>query len=121
MMNKMEVVKKPWGKYQNVYEKENFIVKILTIFPKSKISLQYHQKRSEHWVVTHGIANVTKGDKTFILKPNESTYIGVKEIHRIENKEDIDLVIVEVQFGSEISENDIVRLDDIYGRGPNTK
>ena len=112
----MEVFKKPWGIYKNIYENKNFIVKILTIYPKSKISLQYHQKRTEHWVVTQGIANVTKGDKTFILKQNESTFIGVEEIHRIENKEDTDLVIVEVQLGSEISENDIVRLDDIYGR-----
>ena len=115
-MTKMKVIEKPWGKYQNVFENKNFIVKILTIYPKAKISLQYHYKRSEHWLVTQGIANVTKGDKTFMLKENESTYIGVEEIHRIENKEDNDLIIVEVQFGSEINENDIVRLDDIYGR-----
>ena len=115
MTNINEVVHKPWGSYKNIFIGHNFIVKILTINPKCKISLQYHTKRAEHWVVTEGIAFVTKGKSEFILK-NESTYIEIEEIHRIENKEDEKLIIVEVQIGSEINEDDIVRLDDIYGR-----
>ena len=111
-----EVVKKPWGEYKNIYFNENFIVKILTIYPKSKISLQYHKYRSEHWVVTSGIAHITKGKQKYILKENESIFIEVAEIHRIDNQEENNLVIVEVQTGRKISENDIIRLDDIYGR-----
>ena len=111
-----EVILKPWGNYKNIHISNNFIVKILTISPKNKISLQYHTRRAEHWVVTHGKAFVTKGKKQFVLNKNESTYIETNEIHRIENKEEIDLIIVEVQVGSKISEEDIVRLDDIYGR-----
>ena len=116
MMKINEVVLKPWGNYKNIFISNNFIVKILTINPKSKISLQYHSKRTEHWVVTKGTAFVTKGKKEFILKKNESTYIEIEEIHRIENKDNDELIIVEVQIGSEINEDDIVRLDDIYGR-----
>lgn len=111
-----KVISRPWGNYKVIYAEKYFTVKILTIFPKSQISLQYHKKRSEHWVVTSGIAHITKGNKEFTLKKNESTYIEVEEIHRIENKEDKDLVVVEVQTGKELSESDIVRLKDIYGR-----
>lgn len=111
-----EFVSRPWGKYKVICVNKNFCVKILTIFPKSKISLQYHRKRAEHWVITSGTAYITKGNKEFTLKENESTYIEVEEIHRIENKEDKDLILVEVQTGTELSESDIVRLDDIYGR-----
>ena len=111
-----KVILKPWGNYKNIFIGKNFIVKILTIKSRCKISLQYHNKRSEHWVVTKGTAFVTKGNKEFILKKNESTYIDKKEIHRIENKEEEELIIVEVQLGSELNELDIVRLDDLYGR-----
>ena len=116
MANINEVVHKPWGINKNIFISHNFIVKILTINPKCKISLQYHSQRPEHLEVTEGIAFVTNGESEFILKKNESTYIEIEEIHRIENKVDEKLIIVEVQIGSEINEDDIVRLDDIYGR-----
>ena len=111
-----KIVNRPWGNFKTVHIDDNFTVKILTIYPNSQISLQYHNNRSEHWIVTKGIANITKGDLKFVLKENEVTFIEKEEIHRIENKEKYDLVIVEVQTGEKISENDIVRLDDIYGR-----
>lgn len=111
-----KIVNRPWGNFKTIHISDSFTVKILTIYPNSQISLQYHKNRSEHWIITKGIANITKGDQTFILKENEVTFIKKEEIHRIENKEKFDLVIVEVQTGEKISENDIVRLDDIYGR-----
>jgi len=111
-----KIVSRPWGNFKTIHIGDNFTVKILTIHPNSQISLQYHNNRSEHWIITKGIANITKGDQNFILNENEVTFIEKEEIHRIENKEKYDLVIVEVQTGEKISENDIVRLDDIYGR-----
>ena len=116
-----KIVNRPWGNFKTIHIGDSFTVKILTIYPNSQISLQYHKNRSEHWIITKGIANITKGDQTFILKENEVTFIKKEEIHRIENKEKFDLVIVEVQIGEKISENDIVRLDDIYGRVPKNK
>ncbi len=111
-----KIVNRPWGNFKTIHISDSFTVKILTIYPNSQISLQYHKNRSEHWIITKGIANITKGDQTFILKEDEVTFIKKEEIHRIENKEKFDLVIVEVQTGEKISENDIIRLDDIYGR-----
>ena len=83
MANINEVVHKPWGSYKNIFISHNFIVKILTINPKCKISLQYHSQRPEHLEVTEGIAFVTNGESEFILKKNESTCIEIEEIHRI--------------------------------------
>lgn len=111
-----KIVNRPWGNFKTVHIDCNFTVKILTIYPNSQISLQYHKNRSEHWIITKGIANITKGDQKFVLKENEVTFIEKEEIHRIENNEKFDLIIVEVQTGEKISEKDIVRLDDIYGR-----
>ena len=81
-----------------------------------KLSLQKHQHRAEHWVVVNGTALVTRGDKTFLLKENESTYIPSGTIHRLENATDEPLHLIEVQSGSYLGEDDIVRIDDIYGR-----
>ena len=92
------------------------MIKILRIYPKSKISLQYHKKRSEHWVVVQGNATVTRGEKTFILKTNESTYIPRGTKHRLENNCSKDLEIIEIQSGSYLGEDDIVRISDIYDR-----
>ena len=110
---------RPWGEYKNIYCEDEFLVKVLTVYPKSQISLQYHKRRSEHWVITRGIATITKGKKKFKLKPNESTYIEKNQIHRIENTTNEPMVMVEVQVGKNISEEDIIRLDDIYGRKVN--
>ena len=86
------------------------------INPKSKISLQYHKKRSEHWVVTKGTATITLNEKKFKLREKESIFVRLGQTHRIENKTQELLDIVEVQIGKVLDENDIVRIDDIYGR-----
>ena len=95
---------------------KNFQVKRLHVNPKNRLSLQKHHKRAEHWVVVSGIANVTIGDKEFLLKEGESTYIKVGEVHSLENKTDDMLEIIEVQNGKYLGEDDIVRFDDDYGR-----
>ena len=107
---------RPWGEFKNIHTDEGFQIKILIIYPKNKISLQYHNKRSEHWVVVEGKATVTKGKETFILNKNQSTFIDVKEIHRLENKTSQVLKLVEIQTGKYLGEDDIVRLEDKYGR-----
>ncbi|MAZ46509.1 MAG: mannose-1-phosphate guanylyltransferase/mannose-6-phosphate isomerase [Rickettsiales bacterium] len=107
---------RPWGEFKNIHTDQGFQIKILIIYPNNKISLQYHNKRSEHWVVVEGKATVTKGNKTFILNTNQSTFIDVKEIHRLENKTSQVLKLVEIQTGKYLGEDDIVRIEDKYGR-----
>ena len=107
---------RPWGEFKNIHTSQDFQIKILIIYPKKKISLQYHKKRSEHWVVVEGKASVTKGDKIFDLNTNQSTFINVGEIHRLENKTSQILKLVEVQTGKYLGEDDIVRIEDEYGR-----
>ena len=109
-------VYRPWGEFKNIHTDQGFQIKILIIYPKNKISLQYHKKRSEHWVVVEGKASVTKGDQRFDLKKNQSTFINVGEIHRLENKTSRILKLVEVQTGKYLGEDDIVRIQDKYGR-----
>ena len=92
------------------------MVKILKIKPNSKISLQYHKKRSEHWVVTKGEATIFLENKEIKLKKSESVYVKVGQKHRISNNTNSMLELVEVQIGEILSEKDIVRIDDIYGR-----
>ena len=104
------------GEYKSIHVGNGFLIKILKIYPKSKISLQYHNKRSEHWVVVEGTATVTKGEKTFKLKTNQSTFIKKGEIHRLANNTNNSLTLVEVQTGEYLKEDDIIRLEDIYGR-----
>ena len=84
--------------------------------PKKKLSLQRHKYRSEHWIVIEGIATVTKGNRIFKLKKNESTFIPIKEKHRLENKTKKPLIIIEVQTGTYFGEDDIERFEDMYGR-----
>jgi len=93
-----------------------FQVKRITVNPGSILSLQKHFHRSEHWIVVKGTAIVNKGDDTFILKEDESTYIPLGETHRLENPGKIDLELIEVQSGSYLGEDDIVRFEDVYGR-----
>jgi mannose-1-phosphate guanylyltransferase/mannose-6-phosphate isomerase len=109
-------VNRPWGAYEGVDQGEGFQVKHLTINPGARLSLQKHKHRAEHWVVVRGIAQVTKGVKTFELKANESTYIPAETLHRLENNTYFSLEIIEVQSGDYLGEDDIVRFDDIYGR-----
>lgn len=109
-------VNRPWGKYENLLITKGYQVKRLTINPGSKISLQKHFRRSEHWVVVQGTATITKGKDVFKLYKNQSTYIPKEEVHRIENKGKSLLIIIEVQNGTYLGEDDIERIDDIYGR-----
>ena len=93
-----------------------FQVKRLTIKPGAKLSLQKHAHRAEHWVVVKGMARITRNDEVFDLKENESTYIPIGAVHRIENPGTEPVQIIEVQSGGYLGEDDIVRLDDTYGR-----
>jgi mannose-1-phosphate guanylyltransferase/mannose-6-phosphate isomerase len=109
-------VYRPWGSYEDVDTAERFLVKRITLNPGAKISLQKHLHRAEHWVVVKGTALVTKGEEQFILKEDQSAYIPLGTVHRLENPGKISLEMVEVQSGSYLSEDDVQRLDDIYGR-----
>jgi mannose-1-phosphate guanylyltransferase/mannose-6-phosphate isomerase len=109
-------VAKPWGSYQAVDRGEMYQVKRITVKPGGVLSLQYHHHRAEHWVVVKGTALVTCGERQFQLKQNESTYIPQGAVHRLENASSEPLEIIEVQTGSYLGEDDIVRLSDNYGR-----
>jgi mannose-1-phosphate guanylyltransferase len=109
-------VYRPWGKYDSIDNGAGYQVKRITVNPGAKLSLQKHKYRSEHWIVVSGIARVTKGDKIFLLKKNESTYIPLGEIHSLENPGEVNLELIEVQSGSYLGEDDIIRVKDIYGR-----
>lgn len=109
-------VYRPWGKYTNLEERDNFKVKILTVNPGKRLSLQKHLHRSEHWTVVKGTALIRNGDKEFLLRPNESTYIPIGVVHRISNLGKIPVEIVEVQVGEYLGEDDIIRFEDDYGR-----
>ena len=109
-------VHRPWGCYQGIDRAERYQVKRISVRPGASLSLQMHHHRAEHWIVVNGTARVTCGDKTFILSENESTYIPIGETHRLENPGQIPLDIIEVQSGSYLGEDDIVRFEDVYGR-----
>ena len=109
-------VYRPWGKYDSIDNGIDYQVKRITVKPGAKLSLQSHKHRSEHWVVVSGVAKVTKDNDTFLLNKNESTYIPVGTIHSLENPEDYDLELIEVQSGSYLGEDDIIRYEDVYGR-----
>jgi len=107
---------RPWGSYDSVDSGPRFQVKRLTVKPGAKLSLQKHAHRAEHWVVVKGKARITRDDEVFDLDENESTYIPIGAVHRIENPGTEVLQIIEVQSGGYLGEDDIVRLDDTYGR-----
>ncbi|MEN8106956.1 MAG: mannose-1-phosphate guanylyltransferase/mannose-6-phosphate isomerase [Pseudomonadota bacterium] len=109
-------VYRPWGSYESTDIGERFQVKRLTVKPGASLSLQIHNHRTEHWVVVNGTARVTCGDQVFNLHENESTYIPMGEKHRLENPGNIPLEVIEVQSGSYLGEDDIVRFDDVYDR-----
>ncbi len=114
-------VYRPWGSFDSLELGDNFQVKRLTILPGAEISLQKHAKRSEHWVVVDGKVRITRNDEEFDLGENESTYVAIGDVHRIANPFDVEAHIIEVQCGDYLGEDDIVRLDDQYGRqGTNT-
>lgn len=107
---------RPWGSYDSIDFGERFQVKRLIVKPGATLSLQMHHHRAEHWVVVSGTARITRGEETFLLEENQSTYIPVGTTHRIENPGKIPLHIIEVQSGSYLGEDDIVRFEDRYGR-----
>lgn len=109
-------VHRPWGTYRAVVSGERFQVKIITVKPGGRLSLQLHRHRSEHWVVVRGSALITSGERVFMLYENQSTYISQGETHRLENPGKIPLELIEVQSGNYLGEDDIVRIDDEYGR-----
>tara|TARA_R110001599_G_scaffold60939_3_gene169262 strand:+ start:27333 stop:28772 length:1440 start_codon:yes stop_codon:yes gene_type:complete len=111
-------VHRPWGCYQGIDLAERYQVKRITVKPGAKLSLQMHYHRAEHWIVASGTARVTCGEKEFLLRENESTYIPMGETHRLENPGKVPLQLIEVQSGSYLGEDDIVRFEDGYGRAP---
>ncbi len=110
------VVFRPWGHFDCIEEDLEFKVKRITVKPGQRTSVQMHHHRSEHWIVVSGTARVIKNDETFIVSENESIYINVGEKHALENPGTIPLDLIEVQTGSYLGEDDIVRFDDLYGR-----
>ena len=113
---KKNVFHRPWGSYVNLFKGKNFLVKELTINPKSSISLQKHNHRSEHWLVTQGQPKITLNKKSFFKKKDDYIFVPLKAVHRIENTKKDKVKIIEAQIGSTLKETDIVRYQDIYGR-----
>ncbi|MNF77872.1 Alginate biosynthesis protein AlgA [compost metagenome] len=109
-------VYRPWGSYDSVDMGGRFQVKHISVKPGATLSLQMHHHRAEHWIVVSGTAEVTCADKVFLLTENQSTYIPMTAVHRLSNPGKIPLEIIEVQSGSYLGEDDIERLEDIYGR-----
>jgi len=109
-------VHRPWGTYTTVEEGERFKIKRIVVKPGASLSLQMHHHRSEHWIVVSGVALVLNGDSELMLNSNESTFIPAGHKHRLANPGVIDLVLIEVQSGDYLGEDDIVRFDDVYGR-----
>lgn len=109
-------VYRPWGNYDSIDAGRRFLVKRICVKPGQKLSLQMHYHRAEHWIVVKGTARITCGDDIQLLTENQSTYIPVGVTHRLENPGKVDLEIIEVQSGSYLNEDDIVRFDDTYGR-----
>ena len=109
-------VHRPWGNYDSVDTGERFQVKRIVVKPGARLSLQMHHHRAEHWIVVRGTALVTRGEERFIVSENESAYIPLGVTHRLENPGKMPLEMIEVQSGSYLGEDDIVRFDDTYGR-----
>ncbi|XKH00025.1 mannose-1-phosphate guanylyltransferase/mannose-6-phosphate isomerase [Marinobacter nauticus] len=114
-MNHREVYR-PWGVYDCIDNGSRYQVKRITVKPGAKLSVQMHHHRAEHWIVVSGTAKVTNGEKTYLVTENQSTYIPIGQVHSLENPGVIDLELIEVQSGSYLGEDDIVRFDDKYGR-----
>jgi mannose-1-phosphate guanylyltransferase / mannose-6-phosphate isomerase len=109
-------VYRPWGAYDSIDMGERFQVKRITVKPGAALSLQMHHHRAEHWIVVSGTAKVTRGEDTLLLSENQSTYIPLGVTHRLENPGKLPLELIEVQSGSYLGEDDIVRFEDVYGR-----
>ena len=112
----MERGERPWGSYSVLDENTGYKIKRIEVNPGERLSLQKHHHRSEHWIVVSGTARVTCGDEVFFVNVNESTFIPIGKNHRLENPGKIPLIIIEVQSGEYLGEDDIVRFDDDYNR-----
>ena len=115
-IKKKNIFYRPWGKYTNLIKGKGFLMKEIYVKPKGILSLQKHYHRSEHWLITQGIAKITLDKKTFLKKTNETVFIPLGSIHRVQNSNRTPLKIIEAQVGSILKETDIVRFEDIYGR-----
>jgi len=117
MINEIgKIYTRPWGTYQTIALADNYQVKILVVNSKGRLSLQKHSKRSEHWVVVAGSPTVTIDDAVKIHQANDHVFIPIGAAHRIENFADTQVVVIETQYGPYLGEDDIIRLDDVYGR-----
>jgi mannose-6-phosphate isomerase len=112
----MEKGERPWGSYTVLEENKNYKIKRIEVNPGNRLSLQMHHHRSEHWIVVSGTAKVTRGDEEYIVNVNESTFIPMGTVHRLENPGIITLIIIEVQSGEYLGEDDIIRFHDDYHR-----
>ena len=110
------IVNKPWGSYKIIDQGKNFLVKNIFVKPHSKLSLQSHQYRSEHWIVVQGIAEVEVNGKISILESNQNIFIPLKAKHSLANNHDNDLMVIEVWYGEILKEEDIIRYEDRYNR-----
>ncbi len=115
-LNKKNVIHRPWGSYVNLFKGKEFLIKEIYVKSKGILSLQKHYHRAEHWVVTQGRPKITLNNKYFIMKPNETIFIPLGSIHRIENPNKKPVKIIEAQIGTILKETDIIRYQDIYGR-----
>ena len=111
-----KIYERPWGTYQTIAMDHGYQVKLITVHPGGRLSLQKHFKRSEHWVVVKGTPTVTVDDSVETYNINDAIYIPKESVHRMENHASEPCAIIEVQVGSYLGEDDIVRLDDVYGR-----
>ena len=110
------ITEKPWGSFEILKSGKKFLVKKIFVKPGGVLSLQSHEHRSEHWIVAEGVAEVTIDKKVINLKENENIFIPKGAIHRMANRKDRDLVIIEMWYGDHLDENDIKRYEDIYER-----
>ena len=111
-----QCVHRPWGYYQSIHAGDRFQVKRITVNPGAKLSLQKHFHRAEHWVVVNGTAIVTRDDEEILLRENESIFVPLGCMHRLENPGKVPLNLIEVQSGPYLGEDDIVRIEDVYHR-----
>ena len=116
LAKKKNIFYRPWGKYTNLFNGKEFLIKELFVKPKGILSLQKHHHRAEHWLVTQGNPKITLNKDSFIKKPNEHIFIPLQSIHRIQNPGKKPVKIMEAQIGSILKETDIVRYQDFYGR-----
>ena len=109
---------RPWGSWTSLLHNPSYQIKFIEVKPGSRLSLQKHHHRAEHWIVVRGTAKVTRGEQVLLLTENQSIYIDIGQLHRLENPGRIPLQLIEVQTGSYLGEDDIVRFEDRYGRWP---